>query len=96
MFAVFSSWRIGVAFMKQWINKSVIQNCSRVVNIKGNESIWWILNTKIYPDLLFEDTFAVINSNKISIRGSNTLDIGRREEIVRNYLLGYKKNIKRT
>lgn len=80
MFAVFSSWRIGVAFTKQWINKSVIQNCSRVVNIKGNESIWWILNTKIYPDLLFEDTFAVINSNKISIRGSNTLDIGRREE----------------
>lgn len=58
----------------------MIQNCSRVVNIKGNESIWWILNTKIYPDLLFEDTFAVINSNKISIRGSNTLDIGRREE----------------
>lgn len=80
MFAVFSSWRIGVAFTKQWINKSVIQNCSRVVNIKGNESIWWILNTKIYPDLLFEDTFAVINFNKISIRGSNTLDISRREE----------------
>lgn len=30
MFAAFSSQRIGVAFTKQWINKTVIQNCSRV------------------------------------------------------------------
>lgn len=40
-----------------------------------------------YPNRLFKDTSA--NSNKISIRGSmsNILDIGRREETVRNYLL---------
>lgn len=30
MFAAFSSQRIGVAFTKQWINKTVIQNYSRV------------------------------------------------------------------
>lgn len=42
-----------------------------------------------YPNRLFKDTSAITNSNKISIRGSmsNILDIGRREETVRNYLL---------